>query len=352
MNDQDSKSTPPRRKIVGGGARPDAPQRREPPRREEPAPSAPRADAAGGRSEGGQPGRREGGGGRGGERFERRGPPPRGAGRGGPPGRGPRPAGGPAKARPARKLGANDPEKLERRAKAQALAAEKGIPLAHAHRILQGKATLNEVLKTLMRKDRFERLVRHEGLERSLAGQVASGHLSKERAQLVTRIRRSRKHPLDMDATKRAEVDRAHVAMSVFGRGWVTGRVVNARIYDFDFQPDGGAALETLLKHDVKLMAAAHDLEAARAASTQDEAIVAEGLGGTTDRKERVRPADEALLDRLEAGTPVKLLLRDGHAVEGTVCSFGRWDVDLALGGEAVVTVLFHALHRGSDLAR
>jgi hypothetical protein len=290
----------------------------------------------------------------------RSGPPRSGPPRSGPPRSGP-PRGGPgvgAGAKPGagpkrrKRPGDDDPEREARRAKAHTLAKEKGIPLAHAHRIVQGRATLNEVLKALMRQERFERLVKHDGLDPSLAGQVASGHLSKERAQVVTKIRRFRKYPLDHDALKVGELDKGKVLIGLFERGWLVGTITVARVYDFDFVADGASEPETLLKHNVKLVAAAGDADIVRAAMGADEAIKAAGLAATIDRTERVRPSDDRLLSVVEADKPIALTLRDGDVIRGEIVSFGRWDVALQVGeGEhrPVVQVLFHALHQSSE---
>lgn len=315
---------------------------------------------------GGRAGERPAGGGRDGARAGggRPGGPPRGRddrgggprGRGGPERGGPkRGRGGPGGARdgrPERRGGGRDdkktkkvdPEKLARREKAQKLAEDKGIPLSHAHRIVQGRATLNEVLKSLMRKERFERLVEHDGLDRSLAGQVASGHLTKARALQLTEIRRHRKHRLDHDAIKVAERDKKPVALCIFGRGWETGTVKTARVYDFDWLVEGKEP-ETLYKHDVKAVTTPEVSEGvAEATLVRKDIKEGDELGGTNERAQRVRPSDDELLSAVESGAPHELVLRDGDVLQGEVRSFGRWDAELQVG-EANVHVLFHALH-------
>ena len=245
-----------------------------------------------------------------------------------------------------------DPEKEARRVKATELAEAKGIPLAHAHRIVQGRTTLNDVLKLMMRQEKFERLVQNDGLDPSLAGQVASGHLSKERALVVSRIRKARRYPLDHDALKVAELEAQPVLIDLFGRGWTLGVVKAARVYDFDFQLSDAAEPELVQKHDVKAVAAESALESIESVRGHDETISSEGLAATAERSERVRPTDQELLALMEADVDLTLYLRDGETLCGRVVSFGRWDVTLALadGQEEpeTATVLFHALHKKS----
>lgn len=239
-------------------------------------------------------------------------------------------------------------EKTELKTQAQKLAKEKGIPLVHAYRILKGQTTLNDVLKGMMRKERFEQLVAREGVDRELAGQVASGHLPKQRAVLLTRMRTLRKQKLHIDGIKAAEVEKKKIGIDVFGKGWLLGRVRAARPYDFDFLPDGAEKSEKFFKHDVKAVCAADDFEAARAACDMDAAIQAEGLAQTEDRAQRVRPSDDTMLRFIDEQKVVRFTMRDGEQILGRLRSFGRWDAELVLEGGELVTIFFHGLHASS----
>ncbi|MBL8786018.1 MAG: hypothetical protein JNJ59_14050 [Deltaproteobacteria bacterium] len=239
-------------------------------------------------------------------------------------------------------------EKSELKAQAQKLAKDKGVPLVHAYRILKGQTTLNDVLKGMMRKERFEQLVAREGVDRELAGQVASGHLPKQRAVLLTRMRTLRKQKLHIDGIKAAEVEKKRVGLDIFGRGWVLGRVRAARPYDFDFLADGADKAEKLFKHEVKAVCYAEDLDAAKRASSQDEVVTALALASTEDRGERVRPTDDAMLLFIDDQRIVRFTMRDGEQLLGRLRSFGRWDAELVLDGGETITVFFHGLHATS----
>ena len=239
--------------------------------------------------------------------------------------------------------------KLVEQEQARELAKDKGIPLVHALRVVRGETTLNDVLKALMRKERAQRLVEKDGLDPGLAGQVASGHLSRERALLIQRIRQHRSHRIDRDVIKVAEIDELSVAIRAFAEHWIAGRVLEARTYEFDFRPDGpeGAVMPviTLQKHNIKCVCAGEHLAQVRDAETIDEEARASGLAGTADRGERVRPSDEHMMGLLESKAQIVCLLRDGDRYEGTIRSFGRWDLDLQISEDVVITVMFHALH-------
>lgn len=239
-------------------------------------------------------------------------------------------------------------EKTELKAQAQKLAKEKGVPLVHAYRILKGQTTLNDVLKGMMRKERFEQLVAREGVDRELAGQVASGHLPKQRAVLLTRMRTLRKQKLHIDGIKAAEVEKKKIGVSVFGKGWMLGRVRAARPYDFDFLADGAEKAEKLFKHDVKAVCTAEDFDAAKAACEVDAAIQKLGLAQTEDREQRVRPTDDTMLKFIDDQRIVRFTMRDGEQILGRLRSFGRWDAELVLEGGELITVFFHGLHASS----
>jgi hypothetical protein len=262
-------------------------------------------------------------------------------------GPGPAPSGSPRSGR--RPLGSGRPlardEKSELKTEAQKLAKEKGIPLVHAYRILKGQTTLNDVLKGMMRKERFEQLVSREGVDRELAGQVASGHLPKSRAVLLTRMRTLRKQKLHVDGIKAAEAEKKRVGLDIFGRGWVLGRVRVARPYDFDFLADGAEKSEKLFKHDVKAVCAAEDFDAAKAACTAEPSIQAEGLASTEDRSQRVRPSDDLMLKLIDEDQITRFTMRDGEVIVGMLRSFGRWDAEILLKTGETITIFFHGLH-------
>ncbi|MFT7582771.1 MAG: hypothetical protein ACI9MR_004454 [Myxococcota bacterium] len=236
-------------------------------------------------------------------------------------------------------------EKEALKGQAQALAKEKGIPVVHAYRILKGQVTLNDVLKAMMRKERFEKLVASEGIDRELAGQVASGHLSKKRAVVLTRMRALRNEKLHLDAIKNAELAGEQVAVDFFEHGWRTGKVQAARPYDFDFMTDGETVATTHFKHDVKALCEHSSYSAVKDIVSVEPDIRSQGLVGTEDRSTRVRPEDDRMLDLAHDERIVRFTMRDGETFLGKIKSFGRWDVELVLNGGETLTVFFHGLH-------
>ena len=240
---------------------------------------------------------------------------------------------------------AQDDEKLE----AERLARSKGIPMIHALRVVRGETTLNDVLKTLMRKERTARLMKRDGFDRGLAGQVAAGHLSHDRARMIQRIRSVRAYRLDWDAIKVAEHRKEPVAVFFFGSPMQAGHISDVNTYQFmlgPLEPEAGADSPKVRdKHDVKALCPADHAAQVAGAITRDPTVGAMELGGSSERGDRVRPSDELLMDRIDDGLAVRCVLRDGDVFAGRVRSFGRWDVELEIEDGTRVTVLFHALH-------
>ena len=244
------------------------------------------------------------------------------------------------------------PEEIARQQEAaRELASDKGIPQVHALRVIRGEVSLNIVLKDLMRKERATQLIEEDGLEPGLAGQVASGHLSRERALELQRIRTFRKERIDRDALKLAELSEDDVGVGCFDGTWFVGKVSEARTYEFDFVLSEGEATQLIQKHDVKIVCPAAVVAPLRKVEIFDDAVREAGLAGTADRSERVRPTDARLLQLIETEQAVTCVLRDGSSYVGRVRSFGRWDMSLDIDDAGEITVLFHALHKSNTWA-
>ena len=231
---------------------------------------------------------------------------------------------------------------------AHELSKSQSIPVVHAHRVLRGEASLEEVKEALSKKDEATRLAREEGLAPSLAGQVAAGHLKVERARILQRLRSVRPQPIDWDAFKIALESKQPIALATFEDDWRVGRIVSVDIYEFRFgliKPDGKASEVVVQKHDVKAICDPAHLPAVQEAVSIDKTVREESLGASAKRNTRIRPSDEDLAQMLETKRPFPVVLRDGQRWAGSVASFGRWDVTLRLYGGAELVVLFHALH-------
>ena len=255
--------------------------------------------------------------------------------------------------RPSPKQSVRDSEKLARRKAAAELAESAGIPVAYAHRILQGQTTLKDVTQKLMRKAKLQALIRDEALDPSLAGQVAAGKLKLERARIINQMRKLRPHSVSKDGFHLAgEVD-GSVAVKCFGTSWLVGKVTNSDIYEVDFQVTETGHVQRLVKHDVKMIVLDGECALDELIGI-DQDVAAQGLEGTGEVTQRIKLPESHLLDAIESKEPLRLICRDGSTVRGRVVCFSRWDVELSVtpltGGEPVSVIVFnHALHPKSS---
>jgi hypothetical protein len=231
--------------------------------------------------------------------------------------------------------------------KAAELSARTGVPLWGAYRIVRGELTLNDLLQTLIRREKFEKLQK-SGLDADLAGHVVHGSLDEWRASVLMDNRKAGRRRFSDDRIESTGQTGGQLGVWRFGSDMQVGAVVKARTYDFDFQPEGAAEATLVFKHDVKAVCAAEMAATIAAARRFEKKIVQEGLGASRDRKDRYRPTEELLARALASTTPIRCVFRDGTALEGRVKAFGRWDLDLVVG-TAEVTVFFHALHSATD---
>ena len=261
-------------------------------------------------------------------------------------------------ARPSRKASAadskkplqkKDSEKLARRKAANELAESAGIPVAYAHRILQGQTTLKEVTQKLMRKAKLEALVRDEGLDPSLAGQVAAGKLKLERARVINKMRTLRPHSVSKDGFHLAGESEGPVAVQCFGTEWLVGNVAKSEIYEVDFLEERTGDTHRLVKHDVKMIVLDGSCPLDELIGI-DQEVAAQGLEGTGEVAQRIKVPETYLLEAIASETNLRLVCRDGATVQGKVVCFSRWDIELMVtpltGGEPISVIVFnHALH-------
>ena len=244
---------------------------------------------------------------------------------------------------PAQRASEKDTERLE----AQKLAQRTGVPLWGAFRIIRGEVSLNELLKAMMRREKFQRLQK-SGLDPDLAGHVASGSLPQWRATVLQDMRTAGRAKFTRDRIEMAYQEGLPTAIWAFGQDdWLAGQIQKARTYDFVFVPADGAESLTIFKHDVKMMCLPSDMDAVRGQRSFDKRVLSEGLGASRDRKDRYRPTDEELSQVRGTNRAVRWVFRDGTGVDGVVVAFGRWDVDIAIPGDdsAPCSLFFHALH-------
>jgi hypothetical protein len=246
------------------------------------------------------------------------------------------------------KPGKGSKEKLDEREKALELTERAGIPLWGAFRVVRGEITLNELLKSMLRREKFRRLQK-EGLDPDLSGHVASGSLPRWRAVALQDMRKAGRSKFTRDRIEIALREETPLGVWCFDKEWMVGRVLKARTYDFMYEHGGADKPELVHKHDVKMICGPDAVEALGGNARVDDQVKEMGLSASKDRNERYRPTDQQLCRARDAAASIRWTFRDGTTVRAKVIAFGRWDIDLELKGGEGGTIFFHALHQATE---
>ena len=240
------------------------------------------------------------------------------------------------------------PENSEEQLAARELAEKSGVPLWGAYRVIRGDITLNQLLKSMMRREKFRKLQSNDGLDADLAGHVANDSLSMWRAKMLQDMRGAGRSKFTRDRIAIAHSEKLAISMWCFAsQGWTTGTIVRCRTYDFDFKSQEGETTK-LFKHDIKLLCHPDDLTGVKSMCDVRGDVESEGLSASKKREDRYRPKDEQLEKAKSEGRIIRWVFRDGSTVQGSVFAFGRWDLDIIANG-STATLFFHALHSNTD---
>lgn len=268
--------------------------------------------------------------------------PPR---RGGP---GSRPAGArgsPPRGKPGFRRAPGPPgPNAEEKLKATQLAGRSGIPFPQALMVVRGTLKLNDVLNELFARERRDRLVK-EGLNASLAGQVARGHLPLDRARKIQSLWTTQQASFHSDALRALE-NASRAAVALFGRDPVVGSVGKVSRYDVTLLGDGPAEPLTVKKHEVKFHCRPEDLPRVLAALGTSPEVAALGLGASTSLDDRFRPTEDLALEWTHRQKAVRLVFRDGQTIAGVPVRVALFEIELDVGDGARVSVLTHSLFK------
>jgi len=236
------------------------------------------------------------------------------------------------------------PATPEEKAKAREIVERSGIPLQQAMLVVRGRHSLNDVLKEMLARQRRAQLV-DEGMELSLAGQVARGRLPHEKAVLVQKVHDVQGASFHSQEMK-CLVGKEHMAMCMFGRGMIGGQVSGVSRYTITLKPEGGGDPVELKKHDIKLYC--HEKNAADILPHigTDARVASMKLSSTTDLRERFRPTEELAVEWVGKRRLLRFLFRDGEVLSGRPTRVSFFEIDLEVKDGKSVTMLTHGLYK------
>jgi len=218
-----------------------------------------------------------------------------------------------------------------------------GISPGLALDVACGRKTLNEVLQAMWSVERRDALIK-KGLERSLAGAVARGRLPEHKAQTIQQV--ISRQQVSFHSRRLKALVGLRAAFFLFGHGCVEGRVESVSRYEFILRESDNSAPRTIKQHDIKYFCDSADAAAVTARIGRDEVVGSLGLLASTRMQDRFRPTQELALQWLEAGRPMRLLLRDGDVFHGLLKRVSLFEVDLELQEGLLITIMTHALFR------
>ncbi len=232
----------------------------------------------------------------------------------------------------------------EDRARAEQIAARSGIPVEQAMLVAKGRKTLNQVLQEMLARERRDRLIQ-QGMDRTLAGQVARGHIPLAKARLLQELWQAQGASFKSEALQ-AMVGGEPVAFGVFGQGVVGGVVRQVERYTVTLVPEGGAGPLTLKKHDIKYYCSAGSVADVLVRMGRHAEVARLGLQGTTDTAERFRPTEEMALDWVRSGRRFLFIFRDGETIAGVPRRVARFEVEVEVAPGVTLCILTHALYK------
>jgi hypothetical protein len=228
----------------------------------------------------------------------------------------------------------------EERAHALDIAKRSGIPFSRAVTVLRGQETLDHVLKDLFIKQRRDKFVR-DGLEPSLAGQVANDRLPLDRAQRIQSVWKAQNASFHSD--RLGALQGTMVAIGLFEHGIVVGRLTRVGRYDIALHRRDSDIVETFKKHQIKFYSKAESLDSLTEVVQGAPDAASASPGFSTVLAERWRPDEELALKWAREQPMVSFRFRDGQTIQGRPVRVAIYEIELGCG-ETTIGVLTHAL--------
>lgn len=242
---------------------------------------------------------------------------------------------------------ATPPQLLQRR-KAEELMA-RGMPLAMALAVAQGRIPLNEALERLSRRTEVDRLMKAHDMSRALATQVVLGQADLDSFLAKRRFETHRGTHRDRSVLDEAKSDGRSWHWALFGGRKVEGKITDAQPYEVELTPTSGAA-ERLHKLAFKYGLAADEAKKLRKSLSYLKALQDAPRAPAERPQERYTCSDKRLFRYIDSGVHVRATLLEGEVIEGTMVWFSRFEFALAVKGGATVVIFRHALHDLSEV--
>ncbi len=205
--------------------------------------------------------------------------------------------------------------------------------------------SFEDAIARMARAERTETLMARHELARSVAAQIAHGHLSLEAVLARRRFAQMR----TTDRARTSMVVGAHLGLAQVGGARPTGVALAVGPYDITMRWEGGGE-GIVRKMDIKYVHDAGELRRVRKATRTDKARAADPPEVPTKPQHRYPLKDQRLFDAFAAEEEVGVWFVDGELLRGRVTWFSRFEFGMTLKNDAPIGVLRHAV-RGFSAA-
>ena len=216
------------------------------------------------------------------------------------------------------------------------------MPVGATLRIIRGELELEDALKEKRAREMVQDLI-EEGFLPNIAGQIARGEISKEKARIVSDllVKQGKSFYYSrLNEYKKGET----VGLYLFDAGPVKVMIKNIAPYDMSVVLDDSKVPIFIKKHDIKLHFQPELLDEVEKLVRVDQEVKALGLSASVELEDRYRPTQEEALMWVSMPMPVKFVLRDGDVVVGRVVRCGKFEVELMLNENVKVYLMTHAI--------
>jgi sRNA-binding regulator protein Hfq len=194
----------------------------------------------------------------------------------------------------------------------------------------------------------FDNLIKAGVVTVREAGNVLSGDVTLERLLLLKEIRRVLREERHRSCLRTALHANERITVHLLHEGSVTGTIRSFEKYQIAIRPasdeDRSAPPRVIAKHDIKYAHHPALESAVSACRTVDPLVKGMALGIPPKVHDRFHLKSRVLQTYLKNSTPLRFHLFDGDVIQGAIKWWSQYEIGLAVGGGAALTLFRHAI--------
>lgn len=250
------------------------------------------------------------------------------------------------------------PSQKARKIEAQRISELHDIPFPLACQIVDGRCSLEEILKKKARRAQAQELVSLLSVDRALAYQIVDGRFTVQeylvRQALKEKVRKEEAlaveeadKSLGMLYFKELSREKTPVILRTYGqrsKGTLQGTI--AEIVRYDFYLDTGAVrLVRWKKLKTKLLSRAADEEVIKTLMKMNHEVAEMRLDPVRSIAERYVVPDHLLEQYQKDQSIIQATMRGGEMIQGSINWYDQYHIHVNLGGDTSLLLFRHALY-------